>query len=79
MIAAAILAELAAQPAASSIDPSDVARRLAGGAADWRRHLGTVRRTAIAMQAEGHLTILRHGKPVAGDAVKGVIRLARGH
>jgi hypothetical protein len=34
-----------------------------------------VRKAALALQAEGRLEILRKGKPVPAEAVRGVIRL----
>lgn len=55
-----------------SIDPSEAAQRLAE--ANWRPLLGRVRRVAIAMAERGALEILRKGRPVAPDEVRGVVR-----
>jgi hypothetical protein len=55
-----------------SICPSEVARTLD---ADWRPLMGRVRIAAIRLARAGRIDILRHGKPVAPDEVRGVIRL----
>jgi hypothetical protein len=72
-IAADILARVAAA-GAGSICPSEVARGLAPEA--WRPLLGAVRQAALALQAEGRIAILRKGKPVPAEEVRGVIRLS---
>lgn len=71
---AAILRLCAARGPAASICPSEAARALAGGE-EWRRHLGTVRDAAAALARAGRIEILRKGKPVAPEAMRGVIRL----
>lgn len=60
-----------------SICPTEAARALAGDApdADWRRRLPEVRAAAVALARAGRLDILRKGKPIAPDEVRGVIRL----
>lgn len=71
-IAAAILDQVAARGPERSICPSDVARALDK---DWRPLLSSVRRVAIGLAQEGRVDILRKGRRVAPEAVKGVIRL----
>jgi hypothetical protein len=71
-IDAAILNQTALRGVESSICPSEVARALAP---DWRPLLGAVRARAIVLAQAGRIEILRKGKPVQGDAVRGVIRL----
>ena len=51
----------------------DAARRLDGAA--WRSQLGRGRAAAAALARSGRIEILRKGKPVPLDAVRGVIRL----
>ncbi|MBL6455104.1 DUF3253 domain-containing protein [Belnapia sp. T6] len=74
-IAAEILRQTAERGADKSICPSEVARALAPE--DWRPLMGPVRRAAIALSREGDLEILRKGKPVPPEDVRGVIRLRR--
>ncbi|MCU0889646.1 MAG: DUF3253 domain-containing protein [Rubritepida sp.] len=56
-----------------SICPSEVARALAPE--DWRRHMTAVRAAAAELSAAGAVQILRKGKPIAPEAMHGVIRL----
>ncbi|MCW8085415.1 DUF3253 domain-containing protein [Sabulicella glaciei] len=56
-----------------SICPSEVARALAPEA--WRPLMHRVRREAAALATEGQMEILRKGKPIAPEAMHGVIRL----
>lgn len=76
---AAITAEILRQTAAlgprKSICPSDVARALAPDEAAWRPLMGRVRHAALALQATGQVDILRKGKAVPREEVRGVIRL----
>ncbi len=55
-----------------SFCPSEVARALSD---DWRPLLGPVRVAAGRLAEAGLIDILRHGKPIAPAAIKGVIRL----
>ena len=55
-----------------SICPSEVARALAPA---WQGLMTRVRMVAIALVREDRIEILRKGKPVPPDMVKGVIRL----
>ena len=75
-IASEILRQATARGADKSICPSEVARALAGGdETAWRPLMGKVRQAAVALAGAGQLEILRKGKPVPVDAVRGVIRL----
>ena len=77
-IAQEILAQTAACGAGRSVSPSEVAQALAGGeAAPWQPLLGPVRQVALTLQEQGAIEILRKGKPVPAEAVRGVIRLRR--
>lgn len=71
-IEAEILTQTAARGPDKSICPSEVARALDD---DWRPHLTAVRKEAARLAAAGQIEILRKGKPVTADAVRGVIRL----
>jgi Protein of unknown function (DUF3253) len=55
-----------------SICPSEAARALDP---EWRRLLGPVRKAAIRLARAGRIDILRKGRPVAPEEVRGVIRL----
>ena len=68
----AILHLTAASGPARSICPSQVARELEP---EWRRHMTAVRRAAARLAEAGRIDILRKGRPVTAEAVKGVIRL----
>ena len=79
-IAEAIEALLAARAAASSICPSEVARRLR--ADEWRPLMPAVRRVAATMAAAGRLRITQGEAAVSPQAlldgaVRGPIRLRR--
>ncbi len=73
-LAAEILRQATERGAGKSICPSDVARALGGE--DWHPLMAPVRSTAFALAREGRLLVLRKGKPVEPEGVKGVIRLA---
>jgi hypothetical protein len=73
-IAQAILAQTAARGPGRSICPSEVARALAPE--DWRPLMTPVRQAAVTLLREGRLLVLRKGKPVPPEEVRGVIRLA---
>jgi len=76
-LTAEILRRADAAAPGKSICPSEVARAFAspGDEAIWRPLMPRVRKAALALQAEGRLEILRKGKPVPAEAVRGVIRL----
>ncbi|MCQ4159517.1 DUF3253 domain-containing protein [Roseomonas sp. GC11] len=77
-LAEEILRQTAARGPASanpgSICPSEVARALAPEE-HWRSLMTAVRQAALKLQAEGRVEILRKGKPVPAEEVRGVIRL----
>ena len=59
-----------------SICPSEVARALAGGEdGPWRPLMAPVRRAAAELARAGRIEILRKGRPVPPEAMRGVIRL----
>ena len=70
---AAILVAAAARGPGKSICPSEVARRLRPDG--WQAMMSPVRHAAIRLAAAGLIDILRKGKPVSRDEVRGVIRL----
>jgi hypothetical protein len=70
---AAIIAQCSAAGPGKSVSPNDVAKVI--DAEDWRRHLKQVKRRAQALTAEGRLQILRKGKPIEPDLMKGIVRL----
>ena len=77
-ITAEILRQTAGCGAEKSICPSEVARALAGGeAGPWRPLMGPVRQAALALCRAGEIEILRKGKAVPPEQVRGVIRLRR--
>jgi hypothetical protein len=77
-ITAEILRQTAARGPAKSICPSEVARALAGGDdGPWRPLMTPVREAAMALLKAGEIEILRKGKPVPPEQVRGVIRLRR--
>jgi hypothetical protein len=78
-IAAEILRQVRARGADKSICPSEVARALMPDPAPWQHLMGPVRQAAVALARQGHIDILRKGRPVEPGpdptAIKGVIRL----
>lgn len=73
-----MLVLLAERGAGKSICPSEVPRRLLGEAGPWRSHLKRVRSVAARLAETRRVVVLRHGKPVTGDGIRGVVRLAQG-
>lgn len=78
-IAEAILRLTGKRAPDRSICPSEAARDVAAaaGRTDWPALMGNVRRIALRLQAAGEVEILRKGRPVPADQVRGVIRLRR--
>jgi len=74
-IEAAILERTAACAPGKSICPSEVARGLLPE--KWQPLMGQVRQAAARLSEAGRIDILRKGKPIAHDAMHGVIRLRR--
>ncbi len=73
---ATILRLTAACGADKSVSPIDVARAFDADEGEaWRRHLTAIRKAALRLAAAGHIEILRKGKPVPAEDVRGVIRL----
>lgn len=77
-LAEEILRQTAARGPGSSICPSEVARALAPEET-WRSLMTPVRHAALRLQQEGRVEILRKGKPVPAEEVRGVIRLRAPH
>lgn len=76
-IEATILDLVAARGSDKSICPSEVARALKSGPQQegWQSLMTPVRQAAIRLARAGRIDILRKGKPVPPDEVRGVIRL----
>jgi hypothetical protein len=77
IIKASILDLAAARGPAKSICPSEVARILSGPLepGQWQSLLTPVRQAAISLAKAGRIDILRKGRPVPPEEVRGVIRL----
>jgi len=69
---AEILRQVMERGADKSICPSEVARTYGEG---WNSLMGPVRIAAQALSRDGLIDILRKGRPVEPDGIKGVIRL----
>lgn len=69
---AEILRQVTERGSDKSICPSEVARAYGDG---WNSLMGPVRAAAQALSREGLIDILRKGRPVEPDSIKGVIRL----
>ena len=78
-IEAALLRLLADRGERRSLDPAEVARAIGGPHPDgWGPLMGAVRRVASRLAREGRVVILRKGRPVDPDALRGVYRLTIG-
>ncbi|WP_159998985.1 DUF3253 domain-containing protein [Roseomonas sp. 18066] len=71
---AEILRQTASRGDVASICPSEVARALFPEEY-WRSLMTPIRQEAMKLQAAGQIEILRKGKPVPAEEVRGVIRL----
>ena len=69
---AEILRQTAVRGTEASICPSEVARALGD---PWRPLLSTVRDAARDLAKAGLIEILRKGRPIAPNEIRGVIRL----
>lgn len=75
-IQSALLDLLAALPPGKSVDPTEVARRIAGQDEKvWRLLMVPIRAVAIKLADEGQASILRKGRPVDPHDFKGVYRI----
>ena len=72
-IEASILSLVAARGTGKSICPSEVARAIKPEG--WQSLMGLVRQAALRLARAGSIDILRKGKPVPPEKVRGVIRL----
>jgi hypothetical protein len=71
-----MLRSIAACEPGKTVDPTDVARALAGPVGDdWGALMPAVRRIAIRLANEGRLAIYRKGKQADPNDFKGVYRL----
>ncbi len=73
-VAAEILRHAEACPPGKSFSPEDVARALSQSL-EFQRLLTAVRRAAQRLARDGKIEILRKGKPINPDELRGVIRL----
>ena len=71
-VEAAILQLVDARGPEKSICPSEAARALGE---EWQALLGDVRRAAVSLAKAGRIDILRKGKPIDPDSIRGVVRL----
>jgi hypothetical protein len=72
-ITAALLRITAERGPEKSLCPTDVARAVS--TENWRPLLGAVRKVAADLARQGKIEILRKGKPINPDEMRGVIRL----
>ncbi len=56
-----------------SISPNDIAKAL--DAENWQRELPKVRAVIIGLARQGRIDVLRKGKPVSPDGLKGIYRV----
>ncbi len=68
-----LLSLLAQAGPGRSVDPQAVAR--AHDRDNWRRVLPQVKAAAVGLARQGRVVILRHGKPVEPEGLKGVWRV----
>ena len=75
-IAAGIVKALSKQAEGKPVDPTEVARSIAGpDEKKWRQLMPAIRTEAIKLAANGEITILRKGKPVSGSDFKGLYKI----
>ena len=67
-----IMRQVTERGADKSICPSEVARAYGD---NWQRLMRPVREAARGLSQDGLIDILRKGKPIDPDTIKGVIRL----
>lgn len=72
----AAIGEIAAARPGTSIDPGEVARKLAGtDTKAWGRAMKPLRAVLLGLAKDGEIEFLRKGKPVAPEDLRGVYRL----
>lgn len=74
-IEATLRALVAARAPDRTICPSQVARKLAGEAGDWRALMPAVHEAAERLAAAGDVTLLQGGRPVGGGRPRGAYRI----
>jgi hypothetical protein len=76
IIEATMLDLVAKRGAGRTVDPTEIARAIGGDHPDgWGPLMQPVRQVAVRLMQEGKVTILRKGKPVDPDKLKGIYRL----
>lgn len=60
----AIRAAIGERGAGKTVCPSEIARRLAGDAGDWREHMNEVHAAVDALRAVGAVSLSWKGKPL---------------
>jgi hypothetical protein len=74
---AAMLRRVTASEPGKTVDPTEIARVLAGPVgADWGALMPAVRRIAVRLANEGRIAIYRKGKQADPNDFKGLYRLA---
>ena len=72
----AVLGEIASARPGASIDPGEVARKLAGADTKaWGRAMKPLRAVLVGLAKNGEIEFLRKGKPVTPEELRGVYRL----
>ena len=72
----AILTHASTLSPGKSIAPQDIAMALAGrNEKEWSKLMKPLRQAALSLAGEGHIALLRKGKPVSGDGLKGLYRI----
>lgn len=67
----------AGRGAGRTLDPTGVARAIAGDRPEeWGPLMPAIRQAAVRLMKEGRIVILRKGRPVDPDDFRGVYRLA---
>ena len=75
---AAVLALLKERGPGKTIGPADVAQAIGGNQPDgWGPLMQPVRKVAVRLMKDGRIVILRKGRPVDPDEIRGTYRLAQ--
>ena len=59
-----------------SVAPRDVAQHVAAEGEDWRVYLPRIKSIALSLHKAGKMTVLRKGKPLTADSIRGLYRIA---